>query len=68
MNWKKITNDQEYEAALKKLSPIFDADPESPEGKEAEHLVNIITEYEKIHYPLSEIEGQKNTSNNSIKN
>ncbi len=68
MNWKKITDDQEYEAALKKLSPIFDANPESPEGKEAEHLVNLITEYENIHYPIPEIEVKNNTSNNSIKN
>lgn len=66
MNFETITNDQEYEAALKKLSPIFDADPESPEGKEAEHLVNLITEYEKIQYPIPEIEVKTNTSNNSI--
>ena len=40
MKWNKvINNDQEYEAALKKLSLIFDADPESPEGKEAEHFL-----------------------------
>lgn len=55
MKWKTITNDQEYEAALKSLSPIFDADPESPEGIEAEQLVNLITEYENVHYPIPEI-------------
>ncbi|MEB2784218.1 transcriptional regulator [Algoriphagus persicinus] len=49
MKWKTITNDQEYEAALRRLSPIYDADPESPEGNEAEQLVNLITEYEKVH-------------------
>ncbi|GGZ17091.1 hypothetical protein GCM10007049_06850 [Echinicola pacifica] len=66
MNYDSITNDHEYEAALKKLSPIFDADPESTEGKEAGHLVNLISEYEKTHYPLSEIEVKNHTSNNSI--
>ncbi|MDR7130267.1 HTH-type transcriptional regulator/antitoxin HigA [Algoriphagus sp. 4150] len=67
MKWNNVlNNDQEYEAALKKLSPIFDADPESPEGKEAEQLVNLITAYEKIHYPIPEIEVKNNTSKNSI--
>ncbi|WP_111317419.1 transcriptional regulator [Algoriphagus chordae] len=67
MKWNKvINNDQEYEASLKKLSPIFDADHESPKGKEAEHLVNLITEYEKTPFPIPEIEVKKHTSNNSI--
>ncbi|REG94566.1 hypothetical protein [Algoriphagus antarcticus] len=59
---KKITNDQEYETAMKWLNPIFNADPESPEGIEAEQLVNLITEFEIIHYPHPEKEVKKNTS------
>lgn len=66
MNYETIANDQEYEAALKRLTRIFDANPESPEGKEAEHLVNLITAYEKIHYPIPEIEVKNNASKNSI--
>ncbi len=62
MKLETIINDQEYEAALKRLSPIFDANPESLEGRETEQLVNLITEYENIHYPISEIEEKNHTS------
>lgn len=37
MKWKKpITTEQEYEKALMRLSSIFDTNPDSPEGMEAE--------------------------------
>jgi len=52
MKWETITTEQEYEKSLARLTKIFEADPESPEGIEAEQLVNLITQYEKEHYPI----------------
>lgn len=54
MKWDKIiTTEQEYEKALKRLSTVFDANPDSPEGMEAELLVTLIEKYEKEHYPIA---------------
>ncbi|EPR68127.1 helix-turn-helix domain-containing protein [Cyclobacterium qasimii] len=54
MKWDKtITTEQEYEIALARLSTIFDSDPDSAEGMEAELLVTLIEKYEKEHYPIS---------------
>lgn len=53
MKWNKpITTDQEYQKALKRLSSIFDAKPDSPEGLEAELLVTLIEKYEEEQYPI----------------
>jgi HTH-type transcriptional regulator / antitoxin HigA len=54
MHWNKpINNSQEYKKALKRLSSIFDTNPDSPEGMEAELLVTLIEKYEKEHYPIA---------------
>lgn len=54
MKWDKIiTTEQEYEKALARLAVIFEADPDSAEGMEAELLVTLIEKYEKEHYPVS---------------
>src|SRR5690606_17828186 len=54
MKWDKIiTTEQEYEKALARLAIIFEADPDSAEGMEAELLVILIEKYEKEHYPIS---------------
>lgn len=54
MKWNKIiTTEQEYEKALSRLAIIFEADPDSAEGMEAELLVTLIEKYEKEHYPVS---------------
>lgn len=53
MNWNKIiTRELEYEKALKRLSKIFDARPDSAEGMEAELLVTLIDKFEKENYPI----------------
>jgi HTH-type transcriptional regulator / antitoxin HigA len=54
MNWKRpIILPLEYEKALKRLSSIFDANPDNQEGMEAELLVTLIEKYEKEHYPIA---------------
>ncbi|WP_215224386.1 helix-turn-helix domain-containing protein [Echinicola shivajiensis] len=53
MKWNKvITKEKEYKDALSRLSRLFDADPDSPEGMEAELLVTLIEKYEREHYPI----------------
>ena len=48
MKWDKIiTTEQEYEKALARLAIIFEADPDSAEGMEAELMVTLIEKYEK---------------------
>ncbi|MBA4298911.1 HTH-type transcriptional regulator / antitoxin HigA [Algoriphagus alkaliphilus] len=54
MKWEKtITTEKEYEESLARLSEIFEADPDSAEGMEAELLVTLIEKYEKEHYPIA---------------
>jgi HTH-type transcriptional regulator/antitoxin HigA len=54
MKWEKtITTEKEYEESLARLSKIFEADPDSAEGMEAELLVTLIEKYEKEHYPIT---------------
>lgn len=54
MKWEKtITTEKEYEESLARLSKIFEANPDSPEGMEAELLVTLIEKYEKEHYPIA---------------
>lgn len=54
MKWEKtITTEKEYEETLARLSKIFEADPDSAEGMEAELLVTLIEKYEKEHYPIA---------------
>ncbi|MGY6743536.1 MAG: transcriptional regulator [Cecembia sp.] len=36
-----------------RLSSIFDTNPDSPEGMEAELLVTLIDKFEKEHYPIA---------------
>lgn len=54
MKWDKIiTTEKEYQDALKRLAKVFENDPDSPEGMEAELLVTLIEKYEKARYPIA---------------
>jgi HTH-type transcriptional regulator / antitoxin HigA len=50
MNIKPIRNEKEYEQALVRLEVIFDSDPETAEGEEAEILSLLIENYETQHH------------------
>lgn len=54
MQIKPIRNEQDYEAALRVVSPMFDNEPEinTPEGDYFEVMCLLIEEYEKKHYPI----------------
>lgn len=52
MKIKPIKTEKDYELALERLEVIFDADPNSKEGDEAEILSLLIENYENQHYPI----------------
>ncbi|SMG60304.1 helix-turn-helix domain-containing protein [Cedecea sp. NFIX57] len=54
MNIKPVRTEQDYEEALRAVSPLFDNEPEpgSPEGDFFEIMCLLIEEYEKKHYPI----------------
>lgn len=55
MNIKPIRTEQDYEAALRAVEPMFDNEPEinTPEGDFFEVMCLLIAEYEKNIIPLS---------------
>ena len=52
MEIKPIKSEQDYRNALERLEIIFDADPNSKKGDEAEILSLMIDNYENQHYPI----------------
>ena len=52
MKPKIIKTEAEYEQALARLDAIFDAEPGTPEGDEAELLTALIEMYEEQVYPI----------------
>ena len=52
MEIKPIKTEKDYDKALERLEVIFDADPNSKEGEEAELLSMLIDSYENKHYPI----------------
>lgn len=52
MKAKLIKTEEENEAALARLDEIFDAEPGTPEGDEAELLTALIEMYEQKAYPI----------------
>lgn len=53
MKPKLIKTEHDYQAALARLDEIFDAEPGTPDGDEAELLTALIQMYEKEKYPIS---------------
>jgi len=52
MDFKIISNQQEYEISLQRLGVIFDAPIGTPESDEADILSLLIEDYEKKYYPI----------------
>ena len=52
MEIKPIKTENDYENSLERLELIFDANPNSKEGDEAEILSMLIENYENRYYPI----------------
>lgn len=62
MDIRPIMTEADYEAALKEIERLFDAEPATPEGDALEVWVTLVEAYEEEHYriplpdPISAIE------------
>lgn len=52
MNIKPIRNDEELQAAFRRLESVFQAEEGTPEADETEILVTLIEAYENKRYPI----------------
>lgn len=54
MNIRPIRNEQDYKAALKEVSLLFENPPEpnTPEGEQFEVMLTLIESYESKHFPM----------------
>ncbi len=52
MKPQPIETEKDYQSSLDRLHEIFDADPGTPNGDEAELLTALIQMYEKENYPI----------------
>lgn len=52
---RQIRNEDEYRAALREVSPLFDNEPEpgTEQAKAFEAVVLLIEAYEAEHYPVA---------------
>lgn len=52
--WLVLENQKEYEAALKRINELMDANPakKTPDGKELKLLLYLVEKYEDEHYPI----------------
>jgi HTH-type transcriptional regulator/antitoxin HigA len=53
---RPIHNERDYQAALRQVERLFDAEPGTPEGDELEILTILIEVYEAEHYPMDELD------------
>lgn len=53
MNIKPIKTEEDNRAALARISEIFDAEPNTPEGDELEVLATLVEAFEETHYPIA---------------
>lgn len=52
MEIKPIKTEADYEAVLKEIECLFDAEPNTPEGDRLEVLTTLVEAYEEQHYGI----------------
>ena len=52
MEIKPIKTETDYEAALKEIADLLDAEPGTPEGDRLEILATLVEAYEDEHYDI----------------
>lgn len=56
MKIKYITNESDYNAAIKRIKELIDSQFGSDEGEELESLIVLVTEYEDLYYTIEEVD------------
>lgn len=56
MKIKTITNETDYDEALKAVDRLMGAAPGTPEGDELEALATLVEEYEAEHWPVEPLD------------
>jgi HTH-type transcriptional regulator / antitoxin HigA len=52
MDIKPIKSEADYEAALREIEELFEAEPNTPAGDRLEVLSTLVEAYEEAHYPI----------------
>ena len=52
MDIKPIKTETDYQAALKEIESLMDADLDSPEGERLDLITTLVEAYESKHYPM----------------
>ena len=51
-NMRAIRTEEDYEAALVRIEGLFDAEENTPEEEELNILVDLVTVYEDLNFPI----------------
>ena len=54
MDIKPIRNEVDYQAALREIENLIEAQPGTPEGDRLDVLVTLVEAYEARHFPIPE--------------
>jgi HTH-type transcriptional regulator / antitoxin HigA len=54
MDIQPIRNEADYQAALKEIENLIEAQPDTPEGDRLDVLVALVEAYEASHFPIPE--------------
>lgn len=52
MDIKPIKTETDYQAALKEIESLMDADLDSPDGERLDLITTLVEAYESKHYPM----------------
>ncbi len=55
MEIKPIRNQQDHEAALRRIESLWDSKEGSPEFDELDAWATLVEEYEREHYPVENL-------------
>ncbi len=50
----KVTNEEDYDAALARISELLDAEYGTPESRELDRISDLVEQYEAEHYQMPE--------------
>ena len=55
-NIRAIRTEEDYEVALARIEELFDAEESTPEEEELNILVDLVSVYEDLNYPIGPLD------------